>query len=398
MNEIQIYRYKLSINDDLYIIDIILAYFNYLCSHNNNNNNSNSNNKFYIYVDDRCTIEAVYMEKIKLLERFGIIPTKIIKYSSYDNILWIYLNRLIQLKEAYISNNSVSGTMEDDDIRKIKYTSEVKVMFHDTVLFDNNVFNDMFYDIIIDDSERVTNIVLPTMSNLESILVNTLKDTLKLNKPYKSSSDVILKIESYVSSNYVTRKLNMMDISPRILYDLNIKVTDMIDIINNNFDISDYIIKFGKFEDVESELDNNTCVYLTNPVIVKISETKCSTLWDGVGCTIDDFIYVEKEAVNKLIGHSKVRLKYAGLIKIDKIDNNYIGSWEESKNKSKSKIKHKHILYWVPKTGIVLKELNIVIYSKYIINSCTKIQLIKIYNTYYVLNHETNSIEKLNLK
>ncbi len=362
----QIYRYKLSSNDSLSIIDIILAHQNY-----------HSNNSFYIYVDDRFTLDTVYNNKIKLLEEFGIFATKVIKYSDFDNILWIYLNRLIQLGEAYIAD---SCTNTNNDIKKIKLTSELRVMCRDMILFDNNIYHDTFYDIIIDDIERISSIAVIDEKLIGRVEI--IGEALKLNKPLITIVDCVEKIKI----NKSKYDLSLADIDVKDILKLGITIDNLIDILNDKININDYIIKIHDFEQVE---ENISGVYIHNPIAIKLTEPKSISLWDKTICIDDECIYMEKTVINTVLSN-KVKLKYAGCIKIEKDKaQNYVGHWEESKNKSKSKT----VIHWLPQSAILLDDLNIAIYSKQILKD--KINLLKINNSYYLFNGETNRINKI---
>ena len=131
-------RYKLKLYDPITIYDILIL--NHLVQ---------EGNELILYIDDRDSFEDnpnicdVY-RKIDILNSFGVTP-KIIKYSQYDDICRVYLNRLITDKYTeikllrYIKENVIFRCVKDRQMLLRKYSSDIRVTlkYEDLNSYDN---------------------------------------------------------------------------------------------------------------------------------------------------------------------------------------------------------------------------------------------------------------------
>jgi hypothetical protein len=125
---------------------------------------SDITDKIYLYVDDRTIDDTIVQKNLnnifKLMELFEIKkPDMVIRYTSYYKIAWIYLHRLIKLKEVVLDYN-LSQRYNDHQV--MMKTKKIKIFLlsknnnkYDYILYDDGWFRDVFIEAIIDDAEKI---------------------------------------------------------------------------------------------------------------------------------------------------------------------------------------------------------------------------------------------------
>jgi len=194
---------------------------------------SDITDKLYLYVDDRTIDEKTVQKNLnnvfELMKLFEIKkPDVVIRYTSYYEIAWIYLHRLVKLKKVVLDYN-LSQRYNDHQV--MMKTKKIKIFLlsdnknkYDYILYDDGWFRDVFIEAIIDDAEKIdyvmTNsvdlsitsqiVILPTDRSIESIrteqlapgnnlrsinqeLYDKIGNVLKFNKPLNISSIVLNK-------------------------------------------------------------------------------------------------------------------------------------------------------------------------------------------------------------
>jgi hypothetical protein len=389
---------KMIENIDIY--DILIAYML-----------SEMSDKFFLYIDDRdfrstmSSIDSKIKNILDVMNKFGIRIDGTIRYTDYYDTVWVYLHRLAQQKKVTVKSNS--EYIHDNTYNILQNKNRVKIMLNnsycnyshsDNLLYDSGWFRGSFIELIIDDSEKTTYCTDDQIDGNKNITTNLI-ELLGLNRPtyvLQHVVDAITRIrkekKNTINLNHKNNLLYLHDLSFDQIHIIGLSLMDMKKIILEPPDVSfTNIIYRCQNPNDPNDPDNHVIECFDDPIIIMLEQPKEITI-DGMTVLIKDSICVDRS----LMGQSdrkRIRLKYAGLLQVSLVDGVYRGEWLSGDKKKKLRqtdrwtIANNNIFNYDGSKKIVFCQNDILK-----INSSV---LIKIKESYYILNHSTRDLVKI---
>ncbi|AYV77583.1 MAG: hypothetical protein Dasosvirus9_7 [Dasosvirus sp.] len=329
-------------------------------------------NEFYLYIDDRESFIDIQMI-LNDLEMYDIVPQKVIRYSDYYEIAWIYMYFMINKDHAIIEYNGLTCNDQylfQEHKNDIKILIKVDSLYHN--IYDRGWFREIVLSTIIDDSESVSCCSI----NTDHIINNNIRN--KIIEYLSLSSCSTMKPEC--------RKGNLSNFSIADLHQSGLTVQHM---------ISGHNLILECQNTFSENSDNQEHAYgIIDCVDVALTNSKKIMMY-GKEVNIKDKIYIKNsQQINnylekKTIESLKIKLFRAGILSItvSQNDRSLIGTFQQSKSK-KDRLRLTENVYWIPSIEhhskkYTLENMRVAIYCT---GKITDKKIIKIFNEYFIIS------------
>lgn len=271
--------------------------------------------KLYLYVDDRTSDAQIVQKMIddifNTLRKFNVkIPDIVIRYTDYYETAWVYLHRLVQMRETLLNYNS---TQRADDLHALLKNNKMAIFLvqdpndtesktrYDNILYDNGWFRDIFIEAIIDDAEKIdyklddngskmikndnigSNRIIDTQMpsagdfvKINKTITTRLCDILKFNRPACVLTNITDNVENL---KYWKNNVDPVDTSPT-LNDLSLEqILDMgLDLKHVREMIENHDVSLKKYmiccDDSETLLSASGIQCMIDPIKIKMNEIR----------------------------------------------------------------------------------------------------------------------------